>query len=250
MIRIYRFDYANIKRKSEAIPYKHMELRKENQMGNSIEWGKSWNPVKGLCPHNSICHYCYMAGFHKRFKMNPELRLDEKALSHVPKGDRIFVCSNLDLFADAISYEWIYKVLHRVYNAERSWTVRDLSRFKLQYMFLTKNPKRYKPFYLGKHEWAGTTWDGLAFTRDNIAILAEYGAINRFVSFEPLLSSPEGQNIKRFNWIIIGADSRKGQAKPPQAWADYLIAQAREQGIPVFVKKNYGYPEIIQEFPK
>ena len=218
-------------------------------MGNSIEWGKSWNPVKGLCPHQ--CHYCYMAGFHKRFNMNPELRLDEKTLTHIPKGDRIFVCSNLDLFADAIPGGWIDRIILTLNKAlDFKFKTLDYDRFNLQYMFLTKNPKRYDYYTFHKRCWIGTTWDGLPFTKDNINILQSVEGINKFVSFEPLLASPEGLNVEGISWIIIGADSRKGQPKPPKAWADYLIQQARKLDIPVFVKKNYGYPENIKEFPQ
>ena len=220
-------------------------------MGNSIEWGKPWNPVKGLCPHSDRCYYCYMKNFYKRFNMNPELRLDEKTLAHVPKGDRIFVCSNLDLFAEAIPAEWIQAILDRIDQAFAQFSDRDIESYDLNFMFLTKNPMRYKEFNFNNHfmrKHLGVTWDGLAFTAENINILRNYGD-NKFVSFEPLLASPEGQSLKGIDWIIIGADSRKGQPKPPKAWADYLIQEARELGIPVFVKSNYGYPVVIQEYP-
>ena len=215
-------------------------------MGKSIEWGKSWNPVKGLCPHSSICEYCYMAGFHKRFSMDPTLRLDEKALAHVPKGDRIFVCSNLDLFADAIPEGWIYNVIISIHD-HHDWGQ--------EFFFLTKNPKRYAndfKYQICPYMWLGTTWDGLPFTHDNVRILYSNGVPESgwFVSFEPLLSSPEKVDISSADWIIIGADSRRGQPKPPKEWADCLIEQARELQIPVFVKSNYGYPETIQEFPE
>ena len=185
--------------------------------------------------------------------MNPELRLDEKTLAHVPKGDRIFVCSNLDLFADAIPSGWIQRVLSRLYIASEYWGDWDYDRFKLQYMFLTKNPDRYKGFWFEKYMWLGTTWDGLEFTQNNIKDLFFTAKDNKyFVSFEPLLADPRGKNISisAYDWIIIGADSRRGQPKPPKEWADYLIGQARELNIPVFVKSNYGYPEKIQEYPE
>ena len=221
----------------------------------SIEWGKSWNPVKGLCPHSSICEYCYMAGFHKRFKMNPELRLDEKALARIPKADRIFVCSNLDLLADAIPDTWIQQVIAAIYKRENFRNMYDIRHYNTsKYMFLTKNPRRYADFEFPSYVWLGTSWDGLDFTKDNIEKMRIHAPLNNkwFISLEPLLADPQkaGVEILGFSWIIIGADSRKGQPKPPKEWADYLIQQAREYNIPVFVKENYGYPERIKEFPE
>jgi len=57
-------------------------------------------------------------------------------------------------------------------------------------------------------------------------------------------------HMQYLDWIIIGADSTRGAKKPPQKWADWLIETAMEYNIPVFIKDNYGYPEIIKEFPK
>jgi len=74
----------------------------------------------------------------------------------------------------------------------------------------------------------------------------------KFVSFEPLIESPmiSFNLFSELDWIIIGADSSRGAKKPPKQWADFLIKTARDLSIPVWVKDNYGYPEVIKEFPK
>ena len=44
-----------------------------------IEWcDYSINPVKGLCPVG--CEYCFARRLYKRFKWNPEIRLDSEVL--------------------------------------------------------------------------------------------------------------------------------------------------------------------------
>ena len=103
--------------------------------------------------------------------------------------------------------------------------------------------------------------DGTEKTKDNIFGLAsafdhyDNPNIKTFVSFEPLLSKIEitdefKSDFKSLGWIIIGADSTKGAKKPPKEWADNLIGLAHKYNIPVWVKDNYNYSEIIKEFPE
>ena len=107
-------------------------------------------------------------------------------------------------------------------------------------------------FYQIDNAWYGTTCDGTLSTKNNIDDLIMYIQLcssTRFVSFEPLLA-PVDPDLRGISWIIIGADSNLGAVKPPQEWADHLIAVARREKIPVFIKDNYGYPERIKEMPK
>ena len=39
---------------------------------------RTYNPIKGDCTHQ--CPYCYMKAMRRRFRQDPTLRLDEKAL--------------------------------------------------------------------------------------------------------------------------------------------------------------------------
>ncbi|HEA68396.1 MAG TPA: DUF5131 family protein, partial [Desulfobacterales bacterium] len=96
-----------------------------------------------------------------------------------------------------------------------------------------------------------TTIDGLPFTENNLEKLVHStkGAKVRFISFEPLLSEIH-PNLYDIDWIIIGADSSRGAQKPPKKWADILIDYARNTNTAVWMKDNYGYPEIIKEWPE
>lgn len=223
----------------------------------SIEWGVSWNPVKGQCPHPCFDKYCYMKAYFKRFNLDPTLRLDEEVLAHPPKAERIFVCSSLDLFAKEIPDEWIKRVLSKAFD----YPDRD-------FFFLTKKPLRYRDWHgfwdgnpagiyasMPRKVFCGTSWDGLAFTHRNVhkLVVAAPAWARLLVSFEPLLAEPsifDLADIHYLDWVIIGADSGPGAAKPPKEWADRIIDRAGEFGIAVFVKSNYGYPEVIQEYPK
>ena len=203
----------------------------------------TYNPISGRCRHN--CPYCYMRGFWKRYPAMAELQIKEKHLqSNFPKKPAvIFTGSSTDMFGDWVPEEWIRRVLDKVRENPRH-----------TFLFLTKNPERYAEFNLQglKNCWFGTTVDGTdrtARNRDKLAWATNgYCRINRFISFEPLFFQVE-PDLFGLRWIVICADSRKGAKKPPREWADDLINEARKDGIPVWVKENYGYPERIKEFP-
>lgn len=93
----------------------------------------TWNPIKGKCYHD--CSYCYMTAMSKRFKMNDELRLDEKELKTKFKEDQfIFVGSSTDIFAVNVPEPWISKVLEKCEDS------------KSKFLFQTKNPERILRF--------------------------------------------------------------------------------------------------------
>ena len=238
-----------------------------------IDWCDStWNPVTG-CLHG--CEYCYAREMTKRFGKNlPDLSdfaiqnkglhlLDNK-IDSTPypfgfeptfhaylldkytrkKGRNIFVCSMADLFGSWVPDSWIMEVFKACEKAPQH-----------NYLFLTKNPKRYKELEeKGILKSADNMWFGFTNTRT-----AEYGGafllpenVKTFVSIEPLLEqiSPYITN----DWIIIGAETgrRKGKVVPGREWIEEIVEDCRKYDIPVFMKSSladiWGEP-LIQEFP-
>ncbi len=114
---------------------------------------ETWNPVVG-CLH--ACIYCWakdyaikLAGMgvqpYKGRGFAPTLaawRLDKK----FSKGSFVFVCDMGDLFGDWVPKDWILKVLDVV--AKNPET---------DFLFLTKNPKRYLEFNFGDNVILGAT---------------------------------------------------------------------------------------------
>ena len=97
-----------------------------------IETGSGNYILNGLISHN-----CYMAKISKRFKLNPEIRLDEKTLNTTfpKKPSRIFVASNHDVMGAWIPDKWIKSIIRQTeLHPQHS------------FFFLTKNPARYKLF--------------------------------------------------------------------------------------------------------
>lgn len=239
-----------------------------------IDWADStWNPVTG-CLHG--CEYCYARSIAERFggkqkyanifeENEPVIGEDGKALAYphsfIPtllryrlndyigkKGRNIFVCSMADLFGKWVPDRWIVDVMNSCINNPDN-----------NYLFLTKNPKRYREHYIPRD--FATLWFGVTVTRkDEISRVYEMVSHrNKFVSIEPILEDLELKKGDRFfyfvDWVIIGAETgnRKGKIVPGRKWIENIVNACRGERVPVFMKKSlatvWGEP-LIQEFPK
>lgn len=218
-----------------------------NKQGpGKIDWTDwSWNPITG-CLHG--CPYCYMLRMEKRFPgimkpaFKPEYPDRLKNVRKVKPGDKVFVGSSGDMWGSWVRNTWISSVLLAVQCRKEN-----------TFQFLTKNPVGYRGWYFPKNCWIGTTVDGTRRTEKNLNLLLDNTPSTRirFVSFEPLLHpiAIHMDTFSQLDWIIIGADSNRGAQKPPTEWAAHLRGIAKECGIPVWIKDNYGFPDIVKEFP-
>ncbi len=101
---------------------------------------RTWNPVTG-CTHN--CKYCWARRLAEtrlrhieryRHGFKPRLNIEEFNKEFKP-GEFVFVSDMGDLFCQRVPDEWIRKVIEHI----RKYP-------KTHFLFLTKNPKRYKDF--------------------------------------------------------------------------------------------------------
>lgn len=196
---------------------------------SKIEWcDYTWSPVTG-CLHN--CDYCYAKrqtnrfkgqlypnkvyaiehcdlklyestgyGFYENHSIEKPVRNKEGRIVPYPFGfkptfhhyrldepqrlkkpSKIFVVSMGDLFGEWVPQSWIEEVF-KVCEAAPWHT----------YIFLTKNPKRYKelqfriPLPTSSKYWYGTTVTSMSDI-DNITALTSVFGLHTFLSIEPLL---------------------------------------------------------------
>lgn len=221
---------------------------------SKIEWTDfTINPVKGLCP--MACPYCYARAMYKRFRWNPEIRLEVD--SFLPflettkiKPSRIFVGSTMELFGDWVKPEWMQFIFERV---------KLLSEHT--FIFLTKQPqnlKKWSPF--PDNCWVGVSLD----LRENAYgehLLSPFNVVDhlhlieakvKFLSFEPLMNSlcigfrPRWWSDEFYkagiNWLIIGAETKSGKVvkahAPKVEWIKEIVEAADKAGVPVFLKDN------------
>jgi len=123
-----------------------------------------------------------------------------------------------------------------------------------RYLFLTKNPRRYKDIYpmvKGKGWWTGST-----VTNDrDYAVYCTPHTQKTFVSVEPILDGwCDYPLIRNVDWVIVGAETgnRKGKVVPEREWIEDVATACRDAKTPIFMKNSladiWGKPPI-QEYP-
>ena len=247
-----------------------------------IDWCDStWNPVTG-CYHD--CQYCYARKIAERFKpfdlshltddgvfkgindlekpITTECKDGKERICAYPygfeptfhryklddytgrKGRNIFVCSMADLFGEWVPDSWIEEVFEACEKAPQH-----------NYLFLTKNPKRYESVldrYMPPNMWFG--WSLTEPLAKDFSFKTHH-SIHTFVSIEPLLKPLEGFCSEGLEWVIIGAETgrQKDKVIPKREWIEDILNECRKADIPVFMKSSlvdiWGEP-LMQEFPK
>ena len=94
----------------------------------------TWNPIKGKCLHD--CSYCYM----KTMPQYQHLILAENEFkTDLGNGNRIFIGSTTDAFAENVPSEWIVRILDYCYQNHNTENPNA-------YLLQSKNPKRFLEF--------------------------------------------------------------------------------------------------------
>ena len=279
-----------------------------------IDWcDATWNPVTG-CLHG--CEYCYARRIAERFRpeyvsgmygtnesevssrTNYELKepmrrcryesdgvklLYEKTaypFGFVPtfhryrleepqrwkKPRNIFVCSMADLFGDWVPDEWIREIVAACDAAPQH-----------RYLFLTKNPSKYKELDSLVH-WPTFEETNIEKSRPYMMLGASatndaqmkvaYDSDADWVSIEPIherllsewfvssIGSDDGQCIefRRWEWVVIGAETgnRKDKIIPKKEWIQEIADICLQEGTPVFMKESLRGlmgSDFKQEFP-
>ena len=194
----------------------------------------------------------YPLGFAPTFH---RYRLDEPRRWKKPRT--IFVCSMADLFGEWVPDTWIQEVFDVCRKAPQH-----------RYLFMTKNPKRFKEIRKNGIELPEKCWIGTSATvnadctanypsklrhlSDNWATITQW-----FVSIEPILerfSKSSIENIATMDWVIVGAETgnRKEKVVPEKVWIDEIVEQCKESGTPVFMKESLRElmgKDFKQEYP-
>lgn len=208
-----------------------------------IDWcDATWNPT--TCCLHGYDPFAFESTFHR-------YKLDEP--QHWKKPRTIFVCSMADLFGDWVPDEWIQEVFKACDAAPQH-----------RYMFLTKNPKRYRELHelLPLHRrppHVAELWFGMSYTGESDYFHPRIcGFANQFVSVEPLLKKPSLAScyvLARYNdWVIIGAETgtHKDKIVPERSWIDKIVTECDKYETPVFMKESLRElmgDDFRQEYP-
>ncbi|MRX37149.1 DUF5131 family protein [Aminobacter sp. MDW-2] len=221
----------------------------------SIEWtDATWNPVAGCTILTAGCTNCYAmrmaarleamgvekyAGLTRktggRAKWTGKIYLDRKALS-IPaswlKPRQVFVNSMSDLFHSDVPPEFIAEVWQVMAETPRH-----------TYQILTKRPDRMLEIVPGlpklPNVWLGTSVeDSRVLYR--IDELRNVPAVVRFISFEPLIGSVAGANLKDIHWAIVGGESGPQARYMNPSWVDEIFDLCTDYDGAFFFKQWGG----------
>ena len=204
-----------------------------------IDWADyTINPIKGMCKND--CWYCYAKRMYERFGWDKEIRVDEKCLlelDKIKKPSKIFVGSMHDLFGNWIEDDFISGL--RFYLSHYPQHI---------FIFLTKFPERYSGWEFPSNFWLGVSVTGEEPREEQERLFSQISNVDnvKFISYEPLLGSPELE-MGFVDWVIIGGLTPKPKHKIK--WVRELLDRYRHHQVPIFLKSNLNWHKKIQEYP-
>jgi protein gp37 len=221
----------------------------------SIEWtDATWNPVAGCTVISPGCTNCYAMRMAARLEAmsvqkykgltrrsggrsvwTGKIRLDQGSLD-VPKGwskpKKIFVNSMSDLFHEAVPPAFIARVWNVMADTPQH-----------TYQILTKRPDRMAEICNQlptlSNVWLGTSVENADYL-DRIDQLRKVNAAIRFISFEPLIGSVVGANLKDIHWAIVGGESGPKSRAMREEWVDEIESMCRAERTAFFFKQWGG----------
>jgi protein gp37 len=194
-------------------------------------------------------------------------RLDQPLRWRRPR--RIFVNSMSDLFHEAVPDAFIDKVFAVMALApqhtfqvltKRAERMRWYLKHVLPDVIAGAHPKAINAAFRLPlpNVWLGVSVENQRFADERIPLLLSTPAAVRFLSCEPLLSH---LNLIQFlsanyisvggrqwigaggiGWVIVGGESGKDARPFDLAWAESIVRQCKDAGVPVFVKQLGSYP--------
>ena len=178
---------------------------------------------------------------------------------HTKKPQRVLVNFMGDMWGDWVFTDWIARTLNACEKAP--WH---------DYLFLTKNPKRYGDFMqeapfgfeivrTNARPWLGTSVESVEKMGrlDDLINATENAHVLRWVSLEPLLGNPIDKSLEsklfHMDWIVIGALTGKQPKQPEKEWVEWLVQLCKDYNIPYFLKDNLKFEALgikkVQQYP-
>lgn len=251
--------------------------------------GEVWNPVTGCTKVSQGCKNCYAERIYERFHPGQKFsdvhiipgRLDIPLRWKRPR--RVFVNSMSDLFHEDVPELFIYEIFavmastwkhNYIILTKRPNKMLDFcSRIRYikteELKHLTAPSCSLSPYSINDpvplpNVWLGVSVEDQETADERIPLLLQTPAAKRIVSCEPLLGPVDlaewislwgcgCDGSGTIDWVIVGGESGPGARPMRLEWAESLVTQCQNVGIPVFVKQLGGFPDKrnrIEEWPE
>ena len=211
---------------------------------SAIEWtDATWNPVTGCTEVSSGCKNCYarrmalrlQAMGNRNYRDGFMVRTHDHVLPVPLRWRRprtVFVNSMGDLFHAEVPPSFIQEVFDIMVQTPQH-----------TYQVLTKRSSRL--VQLGqKLPWPHNVWMGVTVEDKDylsrVDDLRKTGACVKFLSLEPLLGAISDLDVAGIDWVIVGGESGPGARPMRREWAESILAQCGEAGVPFFFKQWGG----------
>lgn len=238
-----------------------------------IQWTDStWNAWWGCQRVGPGCDHCYAEALDKRTggahwgakadrrrtsetNWNEPLRWQKKADAfEAATGHRrrVFCGSMMDIMDNAVPLEWSHEAFDRIEQCDRlDWQLLSKRVGNVE----SRVPDRWLrggwPKHVGMMITVVTQEEANRDIPKLLRLKDEHGIPWIGLSMEPLLERvtfrwsawgpwPYGghlDGLKPVDWVIVGGESGNGSRPFDTAWADSIVAECAEAGVPCFVKQ-------------
>jgi len=216
--------------------------------------GMTWNPIAMRCkPISAGCANCWHIRMAKRQAANHTLGERRRAAVMEDGTPRLFAD---ELLAPSkrkkptlIAVQFMGDLFEsHVENGQIDSVFSEMARLKRHiFLVLTKRTERMchymrecgtKALYLD-NIWLGTSVEGDR-ELERIRLLQATPGVNRWVSFEPLISPVDLDVWDGISWATVGAETGPHKRSCAQQWIASLRAQCFDAGVAFFGKVNGG----------
>lgn len=235
-----------------------------------IEWtDHTLNPWWGCTKVSAACDNCYAENLAKRYYPtnvwghDAPRRFMSDANWNMPIGwnngaqsrgvrERVFCASMADVFEVREDL-----AVHR----KRLLTLIAGTK-NLDWLLLTKRPSSIRKLLPLGYEFPSNVWLGVTVENQEradkqIKYLQDFPSVSvRFLSCEPLLGPIDirkylkpGRNGVRIDWVICGGESERGARPMNPEWAESLLKQCQDAGVPFFFKQWGNWALLDQVDP-
>jgi protein gp37 len=244
-------------------------MKEHMSKNSSIEWTHhTFNPWWGCTKISAGCDNCYAANLSKRYHSEeiwgPHAK--RRFMSHAHwdtpiawnneakarrQRERVFCASMADVF----------EVRHDLARHRLRLLNLIAGTRNLDWLLLTKRPHSIKKllplgYQFPRNVWLGVSVEDQERADKRIPYLQAFPTpAVRFLSCEPLLGPIDirrylqpGRNGVRIDWVICGGESEHGARPMNPEWAEHLLAQCQEAGVPFFFKQwgTWGLQRHLQ----
>lgn len=221
------------------------------------------NPFKGCTQCSPECDHCYAVSWATRHqamrtpgyeytvengRFTGNVGVVQKEFDQIRRvrGERIFINSMSDTFHAAVSEENIH-TLFAAMAANTNGT---------NFLICTKRAARLAKMApalpIKDNMWIGVT-AGCKKSLTRLDHLRKVKAAIRWVSVEPMLEELDltpWLADGTLQWVVVGGESKKGWRPMKREWAQSILVQCRQYGVPFFLKQWSAFnPKTDVEYP-